>query len=147
MAVSPLFRPFGKGDRKLVMERFRARATTAGETVIREGEPSDGLYVVLEGALDVVKRRGGGEVAVGQLREGDLFGEISCLRKTPATATVVVRRGGTLLRLPRGDFDDLVVSYPQILQLVSELSEERAESSDAILSGHAQWTDEGLVLI
>ena len=83
---------------------------------------------------------------VGQLREGNLFGEMSCLRKAPASATVVVRRPGTLLRLPRKDFDELVVTYPQILELVSTLSDERAESLDAILSGAAAWTDEGLVL-
>jgi CRP-like cAMP-binding protein len=147
MAVSPIFRPFAKGDRKLVMERFRARDVAAGETVIREGEPSDGLYVVLEGSVEVLKRKDGGAVAIGLLREGDLFGEMSCLRKAPASASVVVRRAGTLLRLPRRDFDDLVVSYPQILELVAELSEERAESLDAILSGRAQWTEEGLVLV
>jgi hypothetical protein len=39
------------------------------------------------------------------------------------------------------------VSYPQILELVAELSEERAENLDAILSGHAQWTEDGLVLV
>jgi CRP-like cAMP-binding protein len=147
MAVSPIFRPFQRGERKLIMERFRARDVAAGETVIREGDPSDGLYVVLEGAVDVRKRKDGQEVVVGHLREGDLFGEMSCLRKAPASATVVVSRAGTLLRLPRRDFDELVVTYPQILELVATLSEERAESLDAILSGHAQWTDEGLVLI
>ncbi len=147
MAVSAIFRPFAKGDRKLVMERFRARDVAAGERVVREGEPSDGLYVVLEGAVDVVKRKGGAEVVVGQLREGDVFGEMSCLRKAPASASVVVRRGGTLLKLPRRDFDDLVVSYPQILELVAELSEERSESLDAILTGRAQWTADGLVLV
>jgi len=147
MAMSPIFRPFTKGDRKLIVERFRAREVAEGETVIREGEPSDGLYVVLDGAVEVVKRREGAEVVVGRLREGDLFGEMSCLRKAPASASVVVRRGGTLLRLPRKDFDELVVTYPQILELVAELSEERAESLDAILSGRAQWTEEGLVLV
>ena len=84
---------------------------------------------------------------MGQLREGDLFGEMSCLRKTPATATVVVKRPGTLLRLPRKEFDELVLTYPQILEIVSELSDERLESLDAILSGHAEWTEEGLVLV
>ncbi len=146
MAVSPVFRPFQRNERKLIMERFRAREVRVGETVVREGDPSDGLYVVLEGAVDVVKRRDGEEVVVGHLREGDLFGEMSCLRKAPASASIVVRRPGTLLRLPRKDFDDLVVSYPQILELVSTLSEERAENLDAILSGHAEWTDDGLVL-
>jgi CRP-like cAMP-binding protein len=146
LAMSPIFRPFGRGDRKLIMERFRAREVAEDEVVIREGQPSDGLYVVLEGAVDVVKSRDGEPVVVSQLREGDLFGEMSCLRKAPASATIVVRRPGTLLRLPRKDFDELVTAYPQILELVATLSEERAESLDAILTGHAEWTDEGLVL-
>ena len=60
---------------------------------------------------------------------------------------MAVRRPGTLLRLPRPSFDELVVTYPQILELVATLSEERAENLDAILSGHAEWTDEGLVLV
>jgi CRP-like cAMP-binding protein len=146
MAMSPLFRPFQRSDRKRIMERFRAREVAEGEVVIREGERSDGLYVVLEGAVDVVKRTVAGQTAVGRLREGDLFGEMSCLRKAPAAASVVVKRAGTLLRLPRPEFDDLVVSYPQILELVADLSEERSENLDAILTGHAEWTEEGLVL-
>ncbi|MFT3916072.1 MAG: cyclic nucleotide-binding domain-containing protein [Anaeromyxobacteraceae bacterium] len=147
MAVSPIFRPFGKGDRKIIMERFLAREAKPGDVVIREGVPSDGLYVILEGSVEVKKLNEGAEVVVGELREGDLFGEMSCLRKTPATATCVVKRRGTLLRLPRRDFDMLVLTYPQILELVSELSDERLENLDAILSGHAEWTDEGLVLV
>jgi CRP-like cAMP-binding protein len=146
MAVSPIFRPFERGERKLLMDRFRAREVAEGDVVVREGTPSDGLYVVLEGAVDVVKRKAGEDAVVGHLREGDLFGEMSCLRKAPASATVVVRRRGTLLRLPRRDFDELVVTHPQILELVATLAEERAENLDAILTGHAQWTDEGLVL-
>ncbi|HUL60733.1 MAG TPA: cyclic nucleotide-binding domain-containing protein [Anaeromyxobacteraceae bacterium] len=146
MAISPVFRPFAKEDRKRVMERFRSRRVSPGEVIVREGSPSDGLYVILDGAVDVVKRRTGAEVVVAQLREGDLFGETSCLRKTPASASVTVRRGGTLLRLPRAAFDELIATYPRILELVSELSDERAESLDAILSGHAQWADGGLVL-
>jgi CRP-like cAMP-binding protein len=147
LAVSPVFRPFGRDDRKLLMAQFRARPVSAGETVIREGDPSDGLYVILDGAVDVLKRKGPETVVVGRLREGDLFGEMSCLRKSPAAATVVARRGGTLLRLPRAAFDALVAGYPQVLELVSELTEERAESLDAILSGHAEWTEDGLILI
>lgn len=146
LATSAVFRPFPTGDRKLIMEKFLTRDTAAGELIIREGEPSDGLYVILEGSVDISKRQMGKDFLVSQLREGDLFGEMSCLRKIPATASVTVRRAGTLLRLPRNVFDELVVSYPQILELVSELSSERAENLDAILSGHAEWTEEGLVL-
>jgi CRP-like cAMP-binding protein len=129
------------------MDRFLAREVVPGEVVIREGDPSDGLYVVLEGGVDVVSRQGAREVVVGQLAEGDVFGEMSLVRKTPASATVVVRRGGMLLRLQRAEFDALVRAHPQLLALVSELTEERAESLDAIRAGRAQWTEDGLVLI
>ncbi|HVO19528.1 MAG TPA: cyclic nucleotide-binding domain-containing protein [Anaeromyxobacter sp.] len=147
MAVSPVFRPFSRQDRQKVMVQFRAREVAAGEVVVREGEPSDGLYVVLEGALGVSRRQGTASVEVAELREADVFGEMSCLRKTPATATVTARRAGTLLRLPRQGFDELILSHPQILEVVAQLTEERAENLDAILSGHAQWTEEGLVLV
>ncbi|HET9552127.1 MAG TPA: cyclic nucleotide-binding domain-containing protein, partial [Anaeromyxobacteraceae bacterium] len=147
MAVSPVFRPFGREERKRLVERFRARDVAAGEVILREGEPSDGLYVILDGAVDVQKRKDGTTAQVGRLHEGDLFGEVSCLRKTPATATVTARRAGTVLRLPRSDFDALVTGYPQILELLSSLSEERLEAQDAILSGHAAWDEDGLVLV
>jgi len=147
LAVSPLFRPFGREDRKAVMEKFRERAVQPGEVIIREGALADGLYVVLEGAVDVTRRTEAGDLLVGQLREGDLFGEISCMRKSGATATVTVKRGGSLLRLQRADFDALVMTYPTVLELVSQLSEERAQNLDAILSGSAAFTEDGLVLI
>jgi CRP-like cAMP-binding protein len=147
MALSPIFRPFTRADRKLLMERFRARHVARGEVIVREGAASDGLYVILDGAVDVLKKKAGAETIVARLREGDLFGEMSLLRKTPASATVVVSRGGTLLKLPRAAFDALVTAYPQILELVAELSDERAEALEAILCGAAQWADEGLVLV
>jgi CRP-like cAMP-binding protein len=97
--------------------------------------------------VEVTKRRENQDLAVGHLSEGDVFGEMSCLRKAPASASVTVTRAGTLLRLPRKEFDEIVVTYPQILELVSTLSDERAENLDAIHSGHAEWTEDGLVLV
>lgn len=147
MAASPLFRPFGRDERRAIMERFRSREVAAREVVIREGKPSDGLYVILSGTMDVWKRKGPDEVRAGVLRQGDVFGEMSCLSKAPATATVVARRPGTVLRLPRAEFDELIVTYPQVLELVSELNDERQLNLQAILDGTAQWTEEGLVLV
>lgn len=147
MAISPILRPFGRAERKQIIERFRTREVEKGEVLVREGERSDGLYVILDGAVDVSTRRAGAEVLAGRLAAGDLFGEMSCLRKAGATATITARRSGTMLRLPRADFDELVMSYPQILELVSTLSDERQEGLDAILTGHAEFTPDGLVLI
>jgi len=101
---------------------------------------------VLSGALDVWKRRDGTPGLAGRLREGDVFGEMSCLRKGPASATVMANRRCLLLRLPRSTFDELVVTYPQILELISELTDERQRDLEAIAAGQAAFGEDGMLL-
>ncbi len=146
MATSALFRPFGRKDRAAVMARFRTREVAPATEVVVEGQPADGLYVVLSGALDVWKRREGGPSLAGRLREGDVFGEMSCLRKGPASATVMANRRCLLLRLPRSSFDELVVTYPQILELVSELTDARNQTLEAMAAGQGDVSEEGPLL-
>jgi CRP-like cAMP-binding protein len=147
MVQSPLFQPFTRPERVELMGRFRTRPVEPGEAVVAEGSPSDGLYVVLSGALDVWKARADGQVRAGLLREGDLFGEMSCLSKGPARASVVAARRGVLLRLPRAAFDELVLTHPQILELVAELSDERQRTLAAIAGGQASFAEDGLLLV
>jgi CRP-like cAMP-binding protein len=127
MQSSALFRPFSRSDRRDLVQKFRARDVRKGETLIKEGQRSDGLYVVLSGEVEVsVKGR-----RVAALREGEIFGEMSLLARAPATATVSATRHTSLLRLPREDFDRLILSHPQILAHVSELTDERAKANAA----------------
>ncbi|RKH11259.1 cyclic nucleotide-binding protein, partial [Corallococcus sp. CA041A] len=147
MNSSALFRPFNRKDRRNLVERFRARDVERGEVIIREGDATDGLYVVLSGEVEVHK---GGQ-RLSTLKEGDLFGEISLLQKTPATATVEATRHTTLLRLPREDFDSLISSHPQVLMLVSDLSDERLRRTQHVLDSQTGTTpddeEEDLILV
>ncbi|HZI04371.1 MAG TPA: cyclic nucleotide-binding domain-containing protein [Archangium sp.] len=138
--TSAIFQPFGRKDRRELVERFRAREVRRGDTIIHEGHPVDGLYVVLSGEVAVSK----GEQSLARLREGELFGEMSLLQRTPATATVTAARNTSLLRLPREDFDTLILTHPQILALVSELTESRQRSNEALLGGHTNVRGETL---
>lgn len=128
MSTSALFEPFSRKDRRALVEKFRAREVKRHEIIVREGERTDGLYVVLSGEVEARKA---GQV-LSRLKEGELFGEISLLSKTPATATVLATRRTSLLRLPREDFDALILTHPQILVLVSELSEQRLRRTEAL---------------
>jgi CRP-like cAMP-binding protein len=129
MAISPLFKDFDPSQRRALVEKFRMRQAAPGEKVIAEGKSSDGLYVVLHGLVEVtVQQR---EVAL--LKEGEIFGEMSLLTREPASATVTAQSNAILLRLPRDSFQELVVTHPQILALVSELTEKRRKAVEAIL--------------
>jgi len=61
---------------------------------------------------------------------------MSLLTRKPATATVTSPGNSILLKLPRESFQELVVTHPQILALVSQLTEERAAATRAALEQH-----------
>jgi CRP-like cAMP-binding protein len=121
MNSAALFRPFTTQQRKDLIERFRARDVLKNTVLLREGMDSDGLYVVLSGEVEVRRSN----TLVAHLKEGDVFGEMSLLTKSPAVATIISTRRTSLLRLPRAEFDSLIMSHPQVLELVAELTDHR----------------------
>jgi CRP-like cAMP-binding protein len=141
MAISPLFKDFDPAERKSIVEKFKMRQAAAGEILIVEGKNSDGLYVVLHGAVNVATKKDAQPVDLAKLKEGDIFGEMSLLTRKPATATVTAQGNSILLRLPRENFQELVLTHPQILELVSELTERRKGATEAILQGQGPGHD------
>lgn len=74
----------------LVEERYGP-----GELILREGEDSDRICLLVSGSASVLK--GPEAHCVGQIREGDYFGEMGVLDGTPRT-TSVAADGGVLIR-------------------------------------------------
>ena len=71
-----------------------------------EGEPSDDLYVVLDGTLVVTASDA--ITAIPDLGPDDWFGEIGLLRQSGRTATVTAYTDVTLWRIPGADFAEAV---------------------------------------
>ena len=140
MAISPLFKDFDPAERKSIAEKFKMRQAGDREVLITEGKNSDGLYVVLHGAV-LVAKQDKHPIELARLKEGEIFGEMSLLTRKPATATVTSQGNSILLRLPRENFQELVLTHPQILELVSELTEKRKSATEAILQGQGEGHD------
>ena len=60
----------------------------AGETIVREGESGDCLYVIQSGEVEVIRERDGAQVQLAVLRESDFFGEGSLFDREKRSATV-----------------------------------------------------------
>jgi ATP-binding cassette, subfamily B, bacterial len=81
----------------------------AGQEIVRRGSVGDELFIVGRGEVEVVVAdEEGNERVVNALGEGDYFGEISFLRRTPRTATIRARSATELHILRRLDFDHLL---------------------------------------
>jgi hypothetical protein len=78
--------------------------------VVREGDPGDALYVVIQGAL-AVERDG---QTLAELGPGEAFGELALLDGAPRHASVRARVRSRVLELPRAAFDHALVAHPEI---------------------------------
>jgi CRP-like cAMP-binding protein len=73
-----------------------------GDPIVREGEPGDGLYLILSGSAQVTRgSHGDGEKSLGSLGPFRSFGEISILVDQPRTATVVASTALRCVKLTR----------------------------------------------
>lgn len=101
---------------------------STGQTVVREGEPGDSLFLIAQGSLRVSTRgKDGQEIALAALGAGDFFGEVSLLTNRPRTATVTALTEAELLRLDRATVDQLRKKHPRIDVSLTEFHRRRAE--------------------
>jgi CRP-like cAMP-binding protein len=146
LATSPLFRPFSPTQRVDLARKFTGHDVAPGTAIIREGDPGRGLYVILSGEVEVVKGEEPFETTLATLRTGDLFGEISLVRGTPATATVRAGRPTTVLFLAREYFQRLIAALPEMRAFFETLTEERLRDAEALNDDLSIEDDERILL-
>ena len=99
LARVPLFKDLSKRDLEFLASRVDEVDLKPGQTVIREGQPTESFFILVKGSVNVTRA---GKPAA-RLGPGDFFGEIGMLDKGPATATVVAE----------GPVDAMVLSHAQ----------------------------------
>jgi CRP-like cAMP-binding protein len=81
----------------------------AGEAVVRQGEEGDFYYIVSRGRCRVTRTSTTGrEVTLAELTQGDAFGEEALLAGQRRNATVTMLSDGSLMRLSKSDFEELL---------------------------------------
>jgi CRP/FNR family cyclic AMP-dependent transcriptional regulator len=75
-----------------------------GDTIYREGEPVDAIYLILTGRVAV---EGNGQV-VREVGEKQAFGTVAALDRNPAVHTVKAIDPVHALKLNAEDFDDIL---------------------------------------
>jgi ATP-binding cassette subfamily B protein len=104
-----------------LLSRLQSRQLADGEALYRTGDPGDAFYILRSGSVNVVDESKGGRV-IAQLMPGDVFGELALLTGQPRSAGVIARESTSVFRLEKGDFDQLVKSYPVFREALVSLA-------------------------
>jgi len=92
-------------------EGMEIRTFAPGQTVVREGEPTDAFYVIAKGEAVVTQRDGSGvERVINTLKEEQYFGELAILRGEKRNATVRAKTGLEVIIVSKESFKMLVES-------------------------------------
>ncbi len=117
--TSPLFRPLDMADRAAVAARFKFLEIDAGTVLLSPNRRPDGLYIVLAGTFQV--KRDGAPVA--RIGPGELIGETALLAGGVFKSEVIALGKSLALCLPAGDFRDLIMTHPHVLEYIGEAAE------------------------
>ena len=115
-------------------EKNMVRKTTLiekGKFLMREGEESSTMYLLLRGQLEVLKRKGDAEKSIGQINEGDLVGEISFLDNSPRSASVRALKNSEVFPIPRENFQEVFSSLPDWYKALHQTIVDRLRKTTA----------------
>jgi CheY-like chemotaxis protein len=115
-----LFAPFTDPELVQVLKIVKLRQVGANETLFAAGDPSDKIYVLLTGAVELRQTGTGADPVVTPVKPGECFGELAIIDSEPRAASAVVTAPCMVVELPAETFhkdDD-----PLAMKLVRQLT-------------------------
>ncbi|XP_038115882.1 cAMP-dependent protein kinase type I regulatory subunit isoform X1 [Culex quinquefasciatus] len=107
-----------KWERLTVADALEPVTFEDGETIVKQGEPGNDFYIIVEGCATVRQKREVNEdpAEVGRLGPSDYFGEIALLLDRPRAATVIARGPLRCVKLDRARFERVLGLCADILK-------------------------------
>lgn len=125
LATVPVFRHLGSRSRTRLAQLFCRRAYRAGDVIVRQGDTSMSFYVVLSGAVRILRHSGENDrVDIVEEGTGSFFGEMGVIDDQPRAATVVALEPTECALLAKWDFQRELTADPELgLALISVLND------------------------
>jgi diguanylate cyclase (GGDEF)-like protein len=120
----PLFKGLSHTQVHYIIMAGSLMEIDAGKILFHKGEPSDSMYAIVSGTLDVLDpdsddesgRELGSHKLINQIKTGDVLGEMGFLRSVPRSATVIATQPVELLKINWKMIKRLQWLYPPTAQ-------------------------------
>jgi len=124
----PLFEALSDEYREKIAHEAAIQDFGTDEVIVRHGAPGDSLYIILDGACEVLlEREGRGPQKVATIDKGGFFGEMSLLTGEARTATVKALDYATVIRVDKALFATFLASNPDICEQLGAVMAQRQQ--------------------
>jgi CRP-like cAMP-binding protein len=146
LTQSPLFRNLDEMERAQILIIGDVRSFAEGEVLFRDGDPGDGLFLVLKGSVRISKQSIGGEEALAVLEPPAFFGEMALIDNSNRAADAIINENSVLFFIPLHGLRSLIEAQHQIAlkilyALCEVLAQRLRETNERYMSVFtiAQW--------
>lgn len=130
----PLFSAMDQEEVSTVFSLMDRHTFAPGQVIMRQGEPGDYFYVVVQGEVQfLVQDAGGRELVIDEVGPGGFFGELSMLTGEPRSARVKAINEVITLALDRTEFFNFLQQYPHAAIDVLTVLGQRLHRTDTLL--------------
>ena len=106
----------------------------SGETIVRQGEPGQCMYVIQSGQVVVVQEKAQSEVPLAVLNKGDFFGEMALFEREARSATVRALNDSRVLSVDKRTFLRRIQEDPSLAFRMVETMSRRIRDLDKEIS-------------
>jgi CRP-like cAMP-binding protein len=124
-----LFKLFGEEERMQMARTLVEHRFEKGDVVFNRGAPGGTLFIVADGALEVLSPETGlsKKAVLDRMVPGDVFGEMSLLTGQPRSATVSAATDAVMFEIAREDLDPILRRRPELAEGLAGIMTSRQE--------------------
>ncbi len=130
----PFFAEIEPAKLKLLAFMSERVGFDAGKLIVRQGDPADAAYLIIDGEAEVIVATAAGPVTVATLGPNEIFGEIAILCNMPRNATVRAKNRLVALRISKEPFMRMVREFPTMAVTIMQELAQRLTSTNNQLS-------------
>ena len=110
----PIFEGLAFNDLKKIELIVHQRTFMPDEIIFYEKQPGAGMYIIKKGLIKLTKTVNEERVKIGELKDGEFFGEMALLDEYPRSAEATAVEKTEALGIFRPDLFDLIESNPKL---------------------------------
>ena len=130
----PIFAEIEPAKLKLLAFMSERVGFDPGKPLMRQGDPADAAYLVIDGHAEVVLETPGGPVVVATVGANETVGEMGILGDVPRNATVRAKDRVIVLRISKEPFMRMVREFPNMAVSIMRELAQRVDATNHQLS-------------
>jgi len=110
---SDIFDQINTDDLRYIADALDEEKYLSGDIIFEQDDRGDNMYVLVDGEVGI-SIDGNYDYFMARITAGECFGEMNLLDDLPRSASAIVTRDATVLKLSQPKLRGLLVSYPEL---------------------------------